>query len=182
MNNAENLLTKRIRATRAPTPPGPKGHPILGVMPEFDRDTLGFVKRCRDYGDVVQARFLYVQAYFLFNPDDIEYILSTNAKNFIKPVSLRSNFFRRLLGNGLLTSEGEFWKRQRRLSQPAFHRDRLVGFAATMAKETNRMLARWERLPRTTDGKPPVLDVHAEMMRLTFAIVGHTLFTTAVGD
>src|SRR5437870_8381557 len=91
------------RQTRTRFPPGPKGHPILGVMPEFNRDTLAFITRCRDYGDVVRARFLYVTSYFLYNPADIEYVLSTNAKNFIKSMSLRSNFFHRLVGNGLIT-------------------------------------------------------------------------------
>src|SRR3984893_5353479 len=95
------------RSTRRPLPPGPKGSLILGVMPEFNRDTLSFITQCREYGDVVRARFSYVTCYFLYNPDDIEYVLSTNAKNFIKSMSVRSNFFHRLIGNGLLTSEGE---------------------------------------------------------------------------
>ena len=141
-------------------------------MPEFNRDTLGFVKRCRDYGDVVQARFLYVQAYFLFNPDDIEYILSTNAKNFIKPVSLRSNFFRRLLGNGLLTSEGEFWRRQRRLVQPAFHRRRISGYGEVMTDFTARLISSWQ------EGE--TRDIHRDMMQLTLEIVAKTLFNADV--
>ncbi|HYN24852.1 MAG TPA: hypothetical protein VES69_07390, partial [Pyrinomonadaceae bacterium] len=60
MKSVEELPIRSIRRARAPLPPGPKGHPILGVMPEFNRDTLGFITRCRDYGDVVRARFLYV--------------------------------------------------------------------------------------------------------------------------
>ena len=103
--------------------PGPKGTPIMGVMREFNRDSLGFIERAqRDYGDVVWMRFLYVPALFLYHPNQIEYVLATNAKNFIKSMSLRSNFFQRLVGNGLLTSQGEEWKRQRRLTSPAFHR------------------------------------------------------------
>jgi hypothetical protein len=62
-------------------------------MPEFNRDTLRFITRCRDYGDVVRTRFLYVTAYFLYHPNDIEYVVSTNAKNFLKAMSLRSPFF-----------------------------------------------------------------------------------------
>ena len=172
MNSAEDLVTKRARAAQAPTPPGPKGHPILGVMPEFNRDTLGFVTRCRDYGDVVQARFLYVQAYFLFNPDDIEYVLSTNARNFIKAVSVRSNFFRRLLGNGLLTSEGEFWRRQRRLVQPAFHRRRISGYGEVMTDFTARLISSWQ------EGE--TRDIHRDMMQLTLEIVAKTLFNADV--
>src|SRR6266496_3771250 len=124
--------------------PGPTGNFILGVMPEFNRDTLGFITRCRDYGDVVRMRFLYVTAYFLYHPDDIENVLSTNARNFIKSRSLRSNFFQRLVGNGLLTSEGDLWKRQRRLAQPAFHRQRVNSYGEVMVEYSSRAIAAWK--------------------------------------
>jgi len=154
--------------------PGPKGHPILGVMPEFNRDTLGFIRRCRDYGDVVRARFFYVTAYFLYHPDDIEYVVSTNAKNFLKAMSLRSNFFHRLVGNGLLTSEGEVWKRQRRLAQPAFHRQRINAYGDVMVDYARRMSAKW------LDGE--IRDIHRDMMRLTLEIVVKTLFSADVSQ
>src|SRR5262249_32635863 len=124
-------------------PPGPRGNWILGVMPEFNRDTLGFITRCREYGDIVRARFLYVTAYFLYNPADIEYMVAVNTKNFIKPGSMRSPFFRRLVGNGLVTSEGDFWRRQRRLAQPAFHRQRIASYADVMVDFTLRTIAAW---------------------------------------
>ena len=109
---------KKANASRRP--PGPPGTPVMGVMREFNRDSLGFIERAqRDYGDIVWMRFLYVPALFLYHPNEIEYVLSTHAKNFRKSLSLRSNFFQTLVGNGLLTSEGEEWKRQRRLSSPA---------------------------------------------------------------
>src|SRR2546426_9509521 len=144
MNDIETLPVKEASRTRAPLPPEIKGHPILGVMPEFNRDTLGFITRCRDYGDVVRARFLYITCYFLYNPDDIEYILSTNAKNFIKSMSVRSNFFHRLIGNGLLTSEGDVWRRQRRLAQPAFHRQRISSYGDVMVDYSERMISSWK--------------------------------------
>ena len=81
MNTAEGFPIRATKPPRAPFPPGPKGNLVLGVMPEFNRDTLGFITRCQDYGDVVRARFFYVPAYFLYHPDAIEYVLSTNAKN-----------------------------------------------------------------------------------------------------
>lgn len=66
----------------------------MGVMREFNRDSLGFIESAqRDYGDIVWMRFLYVPALFLYHPQEIEYVLATNAKNFIKSMSLRSNFF-----------------------------------------------------------------------------------------
>ena len=163
------------KKTSAPLPPGPKGHPILGVMPEFNRDTLAFITRCREYGDVVRARFFYVTCYFLYNPDDIEYVLSTNAKNFIKSMSVRSNFFHRLIGNGLLTSEGDFWRRQRRLAQPAFHRQRISSYGEVMVEYSERMISSWKA--------GQMRDAHRDMMRLTLEIVAKTLFNADVsGD
>jgi len=157
-------------------PHGPKGHLLLGNMPEFNRDPLEFLARCaREYGDVVRTRFLYVTAYFLNNPDHIEYVLATNNRNFIKSRSLRSPFFHRLVGNGLVTSEGDFWRRQRRLAQPAFHRDRVNAYSEVMVNYTERMLGAWR------EGE--VRDIHREMMRLTMEIVVRTLFNADVsGD
>ena len=143
-------------------------------MPEFNSDTLGFITRCRNYGDVVRARFLYVTAYFIYHPDDIEYVVSTNAKNFLKSMSLRSNFFQRLVGNGLLTSEGEVWKRQRRLAQPAFHRQRISVYAQVMVDYAQRMISTWRA--------GEVRDIHRDMMRLTLEIVVRTLFNADVSQ
>jgi cytochrome P450 len=154
-------------------PVGPKGGRVLGNMREFNRDTLGFIERCaREFGDVVLTRFLYMPAYFLFNPEHIEYVLATGAKNFVKAVSLRSPFFLRLVGDGLVTSDGEFWRRQRRLAQPAFHRERVASYGETMVAFTERTLASWQ------DGQ--MLDAHEEMMMLTQSIVAQTLFSADV--
>src|SRR5712692_21721 len=165
-------LNKRLPLAR---PPGPKGSPVMGVMREFNRDSLGFIERAqRDYGDIVWMRFLYVPALFLYHPDDVEYVLTTNPKNFIKSMSLRSNFFQRLVGNGLLTSQGEEWKRQRRLSQPAFHRDRIATYANTMVEYTQRLISAWQ------GGE--TRDIHRDMMRLTLEIVVRCLFSAEVSN
>ena len=175
MSEARDILNPTGATGRASRPPGPKGSFILGVMPEFNRDTLAFITRCRDYGEVVRARFFYLTCYFLYHPDDIEYVLSTNAKNFIKSMSVRSNFFHRLIGNGLLTSEGDFWRRQRRLAQPAFHRQRISAYGETMVEYAERMISTWR------EGE--TRDIHREMMRLTLEIVAKTLFNADVsGD
>jgi len=174
MNPAQDLPLRSAKGTRAPLPPGPKGHPILGVMREFNRDSLGFIMRCREYGDVVSARFLYVPAYFIYNPVDIEEILSTNARNFRKSMSFRSNFFQRLVGNGLVTSEGDFWRRQRRLAQPAFHRQRVSSYGEVMVDYATRTSDKWR--PGETR------DIHPDMLRLTLEIVVKTLFDADVSD
>jgi cytochrome P450 len=156
-------------------PQGPKGNFFLGVMPEFNRDSLAFMEMlARDYGDIVRARFFYVPAYFIYHPDHIEEVLATNNKNFIKPLSFRTPFFNRLLGNGLLTSEGDFWRRQRRLAQPAFHRERINGYGQIMVRDALRMIETWK------EGE--TRDIHHDMMRLTMEIVTHTLFNVDVAD
>lgn len=170
MNKAESFPA--ARRTRAPLAPGPKGNLLLGVMPEFSRDTLGFIERSRDYGDVVSMRFLYLTSYFLYHPNDIEYVLATNAKNFIKSRNQRSPLFQRLVGNGLLTSEGEVWKRQRRLAQPAFHRQRINAYAETMVNYAERMASTW----RAGEER----DIHRNMLRLALEIVVKTLFNSDV--
>jgi cytochrome P450 len=170
MNKAVDIA--KLKPARAPLAPGPKGSLILGVMPDFSRDMFGFIERCRAHGDVVSMRFLNLTAYFLFHPADIEYVIATNAKNFIKSRNQRSPLFQRLVGNGLLTSEGELWKRQRRLAQPAFHRHRINAYAETMAAYAARMTATWR------NGE--VRDLHREMMRLTLEIVVKTLFNSDV--
>lgn len=175
MSVQQELSSQAPKLAALPLPPGPKGHFILGVMREFNNDTLGFIERCRDYGDVVRMRFLYVHAYFLYNPDDIEALLTTNARSFRKAGSLRSPFFARLVGNGLVTSEGDFWRRQRRLAQPAFHRQRISSYGDVMVDFAARAVPKW----RTDE----ILDVSREMNRLTLEIVVKTLFNADVsGD
>jgi cytochrome P450 len=175
MNEAQNLATELTDKSKPARPPGPKGTPIMGVMRDFNSDQLGFIERTREeYGDIVWMRFLYVPAIFLYHPDEVEYVLVTNAKNFIKSMSLRSNFFQRLVGNGLLTSQGDEWKRQRRLSQPAFHRERVASYGQVMVDYTNRLTAKWN------EGENR--DIHRDMMRLTLEIVVQCLFSADVSS
>ena len=153
-------------------PPGPKGHPLGGNVREYARDPLGFLSRCvREYGDVVELRFMGQPIYLLADPGLIEYVLVENNRNFTKTRILKRN--RRLLGEGLLTSEGEFWRRQRRLAQPAFHRKRVAAYGEVMAAFAERSLGAWR------DGQ--TIDVHEEMMHLTLEIVAKCLFDADVG-
>ncbi len=153
--------------------PGPRGHLLTGNLPEFRHDLLGFLTRCaREYGDFVAFRLGPRRLILLSDPDSIDYVLVTAARNFTKHFALRMNSL--LLANGLLTSEGDFWLRQRRLIQPAFQRDRVSAYGGVMVAYTERLLAGWR------DGE--TRDLHAEMMRLTLEIVAKTLFDADVGD
>src|SRR5215216_3693300 len=109
---------------------GPKPALLWGNLLQFGSDPLKFLEECvRDYGDFVSLRFFHKPGFILNDPDHIEYVLSTNSRNFRKTIGYRTPFMKRLFGQGLLTSEGDFWLRQRRLAQPAFHRDRIAGYA-----------------------------------------------------
>ena len=124
----------------------------------------------REYGDIVGLRFFNLRTYVITHPEQIEDVLITNARKFIKGRVLRAN--RHLFGNGLLTSEGEFWLRQRRMMQPAFHRSRIAQYASTMTACATRLLESW---------KPgQSIDLHDAMMRLTLQVVGKTLFSADV--
>ena len=120
----------------------------------------------RQYGDVVSWRTAHVRIYLLSDPADIETVLVTRNRSFIKGRGLQAN--RKLFGNGLLTSEGELWLRQRRLIQPAFQRERVAGAAPAMVSCAAGMLDGWR------DGD--TRDVHRDLMRLSLEIAGRTLF------
>jgi cytochrome P450 len=152
-------------------PSGPKGQFLWGHLAEYRRDTLGFVNRCaREYGDIVPIRLGHKPLLLLNHPDYIEHVLVTNNRNFTKDFSLR--LYRPIIGNGLLTSEGDFWLRQRRLAQPAFSRQRIAAYSDNMVAYTERLLAEWH------DGQ--TFDLHQQMMRLTLEIAAKTLFDTEV--
>ncbi len=155
--------------------PGPKGLPFFGSTFEAWRDPIGLISSARDrFGDIVHFKFGPYHYHFVNDPDAIKHVLVDNAKAYKKSRNYLG--LKYLLGEGLLTSEGETWRRQRKLSQPAFHRSRLDGFARSMSTSTRDMLGRWKS--ETVD----TFDLHAEMMRLTFRIVGLTLFSTDVDD
>jgi cytochrome P450 len=153
-------------------PPGPRGHLYGANLREYARDPLGFLtSSAREHGDVVRLHFMGQTFYMLSHPDLIEQVLVENNRNFTKSRILRRN--RRLLGEGLLTSEGDFWRRQRRLAQPAFHRKRIAAYGEVIAAFAERSLEGW-RAGQT-------IDVHEEMMRLTLHIVAKCLFGADVG-
>jgi cytochrome P450 len=151
-------------------PPGPKGAlPGLSFL-SFTRDPLGFLTSVtREFGDVVYFSGVSQDFYLLNHPDYVKDVLVTHNTSFMKGRGLQRA--KRLLGEGLLTSEPPLHRRQRRLAQPAFHKQRINAYASLMVDYALRLgRERWQ------DGR--TLDVAQEMMHLTLAIVGKTLFGT----
>jgi len=141
------------------------------MMFEFARRRLPFmIESAKQYGDIVFFKVGNERIYLFNHPDLIRDVLVTNQKNFTKSRALVRA--KKVLGEGLLTSEGEFHLRQRRLAQPAFHRDRISAYGRSMVEYADRVRSRW------TDAQS--LDVHDEMMKLTLAIVAQTLFSADV--
>jgi cytochrome P450 len=153
---------------------GPRPGFFFGSAADFRRDQLGFYESCaRAYGDVVETRMGPFRILVIYHPDAIEELLVTRSRDFVKSPGVR--LLRPLLGEGLLLSEGDTWLRQRRLMQPAFHRQRVAGYGEVMSALAERHVSRWQ--------PGDVVDVHAEMMAVTQAVVGKTLFDADVsGD
>ena len=148
-------------------PPGPKGTPLAGVLKPFNDRRLEYLLECaRIYGPVCALRLGPRRTLLVSDPDLIEHVLVTDAKNYIKHFGAR--MYSPLLGNGLVTSEGDFWLRQRRLAQPAFLKNRLPKYAPAMTELAEEMMKSWEPGQR--------VDVAEEMTRLTGSIALRTLF------
>ena len=154
-------------------PPGPRGLPWFGNSFMASRHPQQKLLRWfRQYGDVVFYRFLKIPVYVLYHPQHVEQVLLGKADNFLKGMTSRAN--PELFGNGLLTSDGEFWRRQRKLSNPAFHRESIVRYSEFTVEEATRMLDSWR------DGE--TRNVHNDMMNVTLRIVLRSLFGSQLGE
>lgn len=152
--------------TSLKSPPGPRGHWLVGSLREASADRLAFFRRCFDvYGDAAAFRLANRRGILLSHPDDIERVLVTENRRFEKNFALR--LLRPLLGNGLILAEGDAWLRQRRLIQPAFSRQQIESYAPAMVEATKSAVGSW----RSGD----VRNIHSEMMQLTMDIAGRTL-------
>ena len=153
------------------TDTGPKSRLLSGTMREYGADPIGAMRRWRDlHGDFVPIRFGPFPAHMAYGPAEIQEVLVDRAADFRK--SFGTRMLIPLLGNGLLTAEGDEWLRHRRLASPAFHRERVEGYGLTMAGYAEDSVDSW------TDGE--VLDLHDEMTALTLRIVARTLFDNDV--
>lgn len=154
-------------------PPGPTGLPIIGNALAYANDPVGFcLNSARNHGDIVYYEAGPLRVYQLNHPDHIRDVLVTHGRKFAKDPW--TGTLKNMLGEGLLTSEGEFHLRQRRLMQPVFHRQRIASYGEVMTESSARVRARWR------DGAR--VDMSQEMMGLTLDIVSRTLFSSSVEE
>ena len=154
--------------------PFASGAPVLGKLPEFRRDQLAFLTSlAHDYGAIVGFRFLYLNSFLISSPEYIHQVLVEQADKFEK-ADLDHKIFDAFLGKGLINSEGDFHRRQRRLMQPAFHSKRINTYAEVMVRYAQQMVSEWQG-DLVTDGQ---VDIHEAMSTLTRRIVLKTLFDT----
>ena len=152
-------------------PPGPPPNLIRSLFGAMQQNPLDyFTAMAQKYGDVSGMRIGKFRSLFINRPELIEDVLVNNARLYHKGRVLRANKY--LFGEGLLTSEGDFWLRQRRLAQPAFHRVRVNAYAATMAEYAGQLIETWRNGEQR--------DIHKEMMQLALRIVSKTLFDADV--
>ena len=167
------LMSATASASPRSRPPGPRGLPIMGTTFMASRDSTRTLMRwARDYGDVVHYHFFDFQFYVLFHPQHVERVLLGKTGNFVKGITSRAN--PELFGNGLLTSDGDFWRRQRRLSNPAFHRQSLARYAEITVEEAARLMDGWKHGDKR--------NIHNDMMNVTLRIVLRSLFGSELGE
>lgn len=155
-----------------PMPPLLKGWPLVGVLPSLLRDPFGFVLSAwQQNGDIFTLDLGFTRMVFLCHPRHAQHLLRDNAANYYKGGALW-DAIRKVLGNGLVVSEGDFWLRQRRLMQPQFHRQRLAGLTTHIVEAIDEALRTWEEPART--GQP--FNVAEPLNALTMRVVLKTLF------
>jgi cytochrome P450 len=156
--------------------PTVQGWPLVGVLPALVRDPFGFVLRTwQEQGDIFALNLGFTRVVFLNHPRHAQYVLRDNAHNYRKGGAMW-DAVRKVLGNGLVVSEGEFWLRQRRLMQPQFHRQRLAGLTSLMVEAIDETLRTWE-VPAAT-GQP--FNLMDGFSALTMRVVVKTLFGSAI--
>jgi cytochrome P450 len=156
--------------------PSPKSRPIIGMIPEMTKDMLGmFMDLTKNHGGIVQFKLLNKTYMLVTKPDYVKHILQSNHHNYIRGRSVETG--RVLLGNGLPLSDGDFWLSQRRIIQPAFHRQKLNKISETITSAIQNQLSSWDKYK---NHQP--FDMEDEMTNLTLSIIIKTMFSAKITD
>ncbi len=172
-----NTLEYNQRMADTKPIPGPRGRPVVGMIPEMASDMLSmFTNINNEFGGIAQFK-LFSKPYLLItDPAYVKHILQDNYRNYIRGRSVETG--RVLLGNGLPLIDGDFWLRERRLMQPAFHRQRIASLTETMSATIATHLDGWRA--KASEGQS--LDMEEEMTQLTLAVIIQAMFSTRVTD
>ncbi|MEA2645446.1 MAG: hypothetical protein QOE92_529 [Chloroflexota bacterium] len=157
--------------------PGPRGLPVLGILPDLARDPVGAcLAFAREYGTVVRLPVLWGKVYLLTHPDQVEHVLiRANDNHWKGRLFLRTDF---LFGSGLVLNDGDSWHRQRRLVQPAFDHDRIRMLVPILAGVVENRAESWERA--CDDGRP--VEMETQMMTLTLDLICHAMFSLSLDE
>lgn len=156
--------------------PSPKSRPVIGMIPEMTKDMLGmFMDLTKNHGGIVQFKLLNKTYMLVTKPDYVKHILQSNHHNYIRGRSVETG--RVLLGNGLPLSDGDFWLSQRRIIQPAFHRQKLNKISETITNAIQRQLSSWDKYKNHQ-----TFDMEEEMTQLTLSIIIKTMFSAKISD
>ncbi len=158
-------------------PPGPRGLPVIGNALQMGGQDVRKLLALREaYGDIVHMKIGKLNAYVLFSPDHVHHVLVKNQKNYAKGMGYDG--LRLMLGQGLVTSDGETWLQDRRLMGPFFTPAAVARYTAMMVEVIRAMLDRWQAVANT--GQP--MDLDEEMMQLTMSIIGRAMFSVDLGE
>jgi cytochrome P450 len=157
--------------------PGPEGRRLVGVLPDVKRDPIHYLmKIAQDYGDVVCLPVGPAKVYMLTSPRYVGHVLQHNHKNYRK-----SDFYKKVqpvLGLGMITSDGDLWRSQRQLTQPAFRRERIMALGEIMLERTNEAVSRWQG----PAARHEPIDISFEMMQLSLEIIVRAIFSRDIGS
>ena len=154
-------------------PPGPNGSG--GIASLLHRNQTGiienFVRMWKEHGDIIYTKFGPIHNYILFHPEDVNHVLVKNQKNYVKGIGY--NGLRLLLGQGLITSDGDLWRQQRKMLSPHFTPNAMGNYSELMAETIVHMLESWEEAAHRGE----TLHMDTEMMYLTMSIIGRAMFS-----